>query len=68
MDKVKFCEQLRETCGELEQLEVTITCLEGLMNWCEVCFNNEQERKDYELLQQAHELLLKVRDSYENNY
>lgn len=65
MTREEFCEQLMETCGELEQLEITITCLEGLISWCELCFNDKQEEKDCELLKQAHTLLMKVFNRWE---
>ena len=64
----EFCYNLKETCGEKEQLETTMTCLQGLIGWCEVCFNNEIEVEDHKLLKQAYDLLEKVHESYEKNY
>ena len=54
--------------GEMTQLESTMYLLDGLMGWCEICFNNEIEERDYKLLVQAYELLEKVHKSYEDNY
>lgn len=64
-------QMLRDLCGstgEGTQLEMTMYILDSLMGWCELCFNNEQEEKDYELLSQAYKLLEQVHESYKNNY
>lgn len=59
---------ITQCCGEMTQLESTMYLLDGLMSWCEICFNNEIEERDYKLLVQAYELLEKVHKSYEDNY
>ena len=64
-------QMLRDLCnvsGEGTQLEMTMYILDSLMGWCELCFNNKQEEKDYELLSQAYKLLEQVHESYKNNY
>lgn len=68
IDNCDFCYQLESICGEMEQLETTMTCLQGLIGWCEMFFNNEVEAKDYALLKQAYNLLDMVHDSYKTNY
>lgn len=65
---VEFLYNLSETYGELSMLCTTIGALRVLMSWCEVCFNNEQEVEDYQLLKQAYDLLEKVHESYMKNY
>lgn len=50
----KYWEDLIEndintTCGEGEQFELIIRLLDNLMSWQGICFNNENERKSYEL-------------------
>ena len=50
----KYWEDLIEnninaTCGEGEQFEFIIRLLDNLMSWQGICFNNENERKSYEL-------------------
>ena len=50
----KYWENLIEnninaTCGEGEQFELIIRLLDNLMSWQGICFNNENERKSYEL-------------------
>lgn len=65
---VEFLYNLSETYGELSMLCTTIGVLRVLMSWCEVCFNNEQEVEDYQLLKQAYDLLEKVHESYMKNY
>lgn len=61
-------EEIPQICGELSQLESTMYILDGLLGWCELCFNNEQEEKDYELLSQAYKLLEQVHKNYEELY
>ena len=51
--------------GEFTQLESTMYLLDGLMGWCELCFNDDTEVKEYELLTQAYKLLEEVYKSYE---
>lgn len=57
-----------ETSGEMVQLESVMYLLDGLMGWCELCFNNDQEEIDYNKLQKSYKLLEEVHKSYENNY
>jgi hypothetical protein len=57
-----------DCCGEMTQLESTMYLLDGLLGWCEVCFNNEQEEKDYELLSQAYKILEQVHKNYKELY
>ena len=68
----KGCEEdlrgIIETCGEMTQLESAMYLLDGLLGWCEVCFNNEQEVKDHELLSQAYEILEQVHKNYKELY
>lgn len=60
--------EIPEICGELSQLESVMYLLDGLLGWCELCFNNEQEEKDYKLLVKAYDLLEEVYISYKTNY
>ena len=57
-----------EINGEHTQLESAMYLLDGLLGWCELCFNNEQEEQDYKLLCKAYELLEQVHKSYHENY
>ena len=64
----KLLNDLCNITGEHTQLEMTMYILDSLMGWCELCFNNEQEEKDYKLLCKAYELLEQVHKSYHENY
>lgn len=68
VDTCKFCWELTNECGEKEQLETAMTCLSGLMDWCRVCINNNNEEQDYNKLKQAYDILEEVHKSYEVNY
>lgn len=62
---------LRDICGisgENTHLESAMYILDSLMGWCELCFNNEIELKDYELLTKAYKILEEVHESYSKNY
>lgn len=54
--------------GESTQLDATIYLLNGLMEWCNLCFNNKQEEEDYKLLEQAYDLLKQVQEHYKTLY
>lgn len=66
-DNLKLNE-IPQICGELTQLESTMYLLDSLLGWCELCFNNEQEEKDYELLSEAYIILEKVHKNYKELY
>ena len=68
IDSCDFCYQLESICSEMEQLETTMTCLKGLIDWCEIFLNNDVEEKDCARLKQAYGLLDMVHDSYKTNY
>ena len=59
-------QEIIENRGEFEQLESAIYLLDGLIGWCALCFNNEQEEKDYKKLCQAYNILMEVHKNYEN--
>ena len=64
LDSKQILEDIPQICGELEQLEGTMYLLDSLLGWCELCFNNEQEKKDFELLSQAYKILEQVHKNY----
>ena len=66
-DNLKLNE-IPQICGELTQLESAMYLLDSLLGWSELCFNNEQEEKDYELLTQAYKILEEVHKNYEELY
>ena len=68
LDEKIILEDIPKICGELEQLEATMYLLDSLLGWCEICFNNEQEVKDYELLSQAYKTLEEVHKNYKELY
>lgn len=57
-----------EIVGEQEKLNITIQCLKNLIDWCELCYNNEIEEQDAKKLHKAMEILQEVKTSYEINY
>lgn len=57
-----------EIVGEQEKLNITIQCLENLIAWCDLCYNNEVERQDAEKLHKAMKILQEVKESYNTNY
>lgn len=68
LDEEQLLKDIPKTCGELEQLEATMYLLDSLLGWCEICFNNEQEEKDYKLLSQAYKTLEEVHKNYKELY
>jgi len=63
-DEKLVLEDIPKICGELSQLESAMYLLDSLLGWCELCFNNEQEEKDHELLSQAYKILEQVHKNY----
>lgn len=61
-------QEIIENCCEFEQLESIIYLLDGLINWCSICLNDEQEEKDYKKLIKAYNILIGVHKNYDNNY
>jgi hypothetical protein len=57
-----------EINGQHTQLESAMYLLDGLLGWCEVCFNSDVEVEDYKKLSQAYKLLEEVHKSYDENY
>ena len=59
---------LLDIIGENEKLELTMFCLQDLINWCDVRYNNEIEEQDAKKLHKAMKILEEVAESYKNNY
>ena len=57
-----------EIVGEQEKLNITVQCLENLIGWCDLYYNNEIEKQDSNKLHKAMEILQEVKTSYEINY
>lgn len=66
MTNLSDIKNLLEIMGENEKLELVIFCLQDLINWCDVIYNNDMEKQDAEKLHKAMVLLEEVKESYKN--